>query len=86
MVNCVISLHMSLLHMRDEARLREIRVGSVNVNNFADVVPSIHLANVKNKLKLGVFLIELRRNILVALHLQQQAYNFLKFKLKMIGN
>ena len=84
MVNCVISLQ-SLLHMRNEARLSEINVGSVNANNFADVVPSIHLANVEKKLKLGVFLIELGRNILVALHLQQQACNFLKFKLKMIG-
>ena len=83
MVNCVISLQ-SLLHIRNEARLREINVGSVNVKNFADVVPSIHLINVEKILKMGVFLIELRRNILVALHLQQQACNFLKFKLKMI--
>ena len=57
-------------------------MGSVNVNNFADGVASIHLANVEKHsqcgktLKLGVFLIEVRRNTLVALHLQPQTCNF----------
>ena len=58
-------------------------MGSVNVNNFADGVPPIHLANVENIKKLGVFLTEVRGNILVALHLQCQTLTFPKFKLKL---
>ena len=54
-------------------------MGSVNVNNFADGVPPIHLANVENIKKLGLFLTEVRRNILVALHLQPQTCRNLKF-------
>ena len=54
-------------------------MGSVNVNNFADGVPPIHLANVENIKKLGVFLTQVRRNILVALHLQPQTCRNLKF-------
>ena len=60
-------------------------MGPVNVNNFTDGVASIHLPKAENIKKLGFFLIEVRKNILVALHLQPQTCNFLKFKLKMIS-
>ena len=48
-------------------------MGSVNVNSFADGVASCQC---EKTLKLGVFLIEVRRNTLVALHLQAQTCNF----------
>ena len=58
-------------------------MGSVNVNSFADGAPPVHLANVENVKTLGVLLTEVRRNILVALHIQSQTCNFRKFKLKL---
>ena len=46
---------------------------SVNLNHFADGVASCHCGKT---LKLGIFLNEVRRNTLVALHLQPQTCNF----------
>ena len=48
-------------------------MGSVNVNNFADGVASCQYGKT---LKLGVLLTEVKRNTLVALHLQPRACIF----------
>ena len=39
----------SLAHIRSEARLRGIKKGMVNVDNYADGVTSIHLAAIGEK-------------------------------------
>ena len=57
----------------NEARLREIKKGSVNVNKYADGVVFI-LPMSKNILKLKFYLIELRANTLVALYVQPQMF------------
>ena len=41
----------SLAHIRNEARLRRIKEGSLNVDNYADFVACIHLANVQKNIK-----------------------------------
>ena len=56
-------------------RLKRINKESVNVDNYADEIASIHLANVeKHILKLEVYLVEVRKNTLVAFHLHHQTY------------
>ena len=45
-------------------------------DNFADGVASLYLVSAEKKLKMGVFLIEVIRNILVAFHLEPKTCNF----------
>ena len=53
------------------------------MNNYANGVASIYLANLeKHMLKPEVYLIEIRRNTLVALLRQPQAFDFFKTKIK----
>ena len=54
------------------------------MNNYANGVASIYLANLeKHMLKPEVYLIEIRRNTLVALLRQPQAFEFFKTKIKL---
>ena len=39
----------SLFHIRNEARLRGIKKGMVNVDNYADGVASIHVTTIVEK-------------------------------------
>ena len=41
----------SLAHIRNEARLRRVKEGSLNVDNYADFAACIHLANVQKHFK-----------------------------------
>ena len=41
----------SLAHMRNEARFRRVKEGSLNVDNYADFAACIHLANVQKHFK-----------------------------------
>ena len=68
----------NLAHIRNEAKLRVIKKGSVYMDNCGDGVASIGLANVENTLKLEVYMIGLRRTTLVALCLQSQMFLSLK--------
>lgn len=70
--------YLYLSHISNEARLRGIKTGPVNLDNYADGVAYIHLANVEKTLKLGVCLMYLRRNTLMALRLQHQVFMLLE--------
>ena len=51
-VHCVISLQSLLSQFRrNDGRLRGINKGLINLDNFADGIASIHLANVERKIK-----------------------------------
>ena len=57
-----LSLSVAYHHQRNEVRLWEIHPGSANVENFADGVASIDLANVEKHIKTGGLLDWGRRN------------------------
>ena len=52
------------------------------MGNFSDDVLSNHVGNVEKYIKTGDFLIEVRRNILVALPLQPQTRDFSEINLR----
>ena len=41
------------MHIRNEARLKGIKKGSVNVDDYIDGIASIHFANVEKRIKVG---------------------------------
>ena len=63
-----------MANIRNDIRLRGIKKGSVNADNFADVVASVYLANVKNTGGIKVASLHDWANALVGLHLRPQMF------------